>query len=244
MMLSAFCFNGKLSTDLSVILTQSPIETVPERDVEVVDIPGRNGDLIFDRGRYRNTLRTYECAFLSETPDTYDLRLRAVCAMLRPTAGYFRLEDTYNRNVFRMARSVGSLSVTSLARQAGTFTVEFDCKPQVFLKDGEIPVVFRTPEMIYNDTAHNALPLIRVFGSAAGEITLGGVTVAVHRLEDTLVLDCETCNAYSVDTGGNLISQNSEIYAPKFPALLPGENEVSWTGGIEHLEIIPRWWTL
>ena len=26
--------------------------------------------------------------------------------------------------------------------------------------------------------------------------------------------------------------------------LLPGKNHITWTGGIQYLEVTPRWWTL
>ena len=64
----------------------------------------------------------------------------------------------------------------------------------------------------------------------------------MNTFED-ITLDCEDMDAYRV-ADGLLVNCNGLIYAPEFPVLQPGENVVSWSGGIDHVEIIPRWWTL
>ena len=46
-------------------------------------------------------------------------------------------------------------------------------------------------------------------------------------------------NAYS-----GLQNKNMDIEAPEFPALLPGENKIGFSGGIQKVEIVPRWWTI
>lgn len=244
MSLSAFLFHEMLSTELGVIITKIPAQTMPERDVEIISIPGKHGDLIFDQGRYKNVSRIYECAVFPEIRQDYYSAVRAVCDLLRPAAGYFRLEDTYEPDVFRMARPVGRLQVESIVERAGIFTAEFDCKPQKFFKYGEYVQTLLEQSSIYNDTAYPASPLIRVFGAGPGEISVGGVTVQIKDLADPLVLDCELQNAYTVDGAGGVTNKNASIFAPTFPVLKPGENGIHWSGGVEYLEITPRWWTL
>lgn len=244
MSLSAFSFNGTSTTELSVIITKTPAEVLPERDVEIVSIPGRHGDLVFDNGRYKNVSRVYECAVLPRFDWEYDRSVRDVCDMLRPTAGYFRLEDTYQPDIFRLARSVSKLQVESIVQQAGIFTAEFDCKPQKFLKDGEMPRKISAATSIYNACGYPATPMIEVFGNGPGELSVGGITVQIKELEGSLTLDCELQNAYTVDGAGGMTNQNASIFAPAFPVLKPGENGIVWNGGVEYLKITPRWWTL
>lgn len=54
-----------------------------------------------------------------------------------------------------------------------------------------------------------------------------------------IYLDSETQNAYN-DIG----NQNRNINAPVFPTLPDGEIRIAFSGGIERVEIIPRWWEL
>ena len=58
-------------------------------------------------------------------------------------------------------------------------------------------------------------------------------------IDGSITLDSDTENAYKGTT--NL---NSKVTIPDFPELVPGDNEITWTGGITSAQITPRWWTL
>ena len=54
-MINYFTFDGKTSTDFGMYISGSGTYNAPERDVTTYNIPGRNGDLIVDNGRFLNT---------------------------------------------------------------------------------------------------------------------------------------------------------------------------------------------
>ena len=56
---------------------------------------------------------------------------------------------------------------------------------------------------------------------------------------NVIYLDSDTQNAYN--EYGN---QNLNINAPVFPVLGDGEIPITFSGGIERVEIVPRWWEL
>ena len=65
---------------------------------------------------------------------------------------------------------------------------------------------------------------------------------STHRFDQcgiVMYLDSETQNAYNKSMG-----LNDRVDAPEFPILVPGENAISFDGGIEWVEITPRWWEL
>ena len=64
-------------------------------------------------------------------------------------------------------------------------------------------------------------------------------TVEILSLDGYVMLDSDTQNAYK-DT----LNKNNTISAPEFPVLQPGINNISWDGGIQAVEITPRWWTV
>ena len=45
-------FNGIPSTNYGIHVEKPPVYATPERDYEVVHIPGRNGDLVIDNGSW------------------------------------------------------------------------------------------------------------------------------------------------------------------------------------------------
>ena len=124
-------------------------------------------------------------------------------------------------------------------RSLAPFEIGFDCKPQRFVKAGENPIVFTANGSLFNQYGQTALPFITLYGHGAGRITIGDCVVEVKTLDGTLYLDSDTQNAYS--NSGN---QNLNINAPVFPVLGDGEIPIAFSGGIERVEIIPRWWEL
>lgn len=241
--LNSFSLNRVDSKSFWIIMTEPPKIQIAERAVETVNIPGRSGDLILDMGRYKNVKITYKCALIVENANLRDAAVGAL-ELLAPSAMYKRLENTYQPNVYRMARISSGITVDSIVEQAGYFSVEFDCKPQRFLKSGEHATRLSASSKLYNRQGFPALPRITVYGTGAGELTVGGVTVRIKAMEGHLILDSETQNAFRVADSGAIENQNANIYAPEFPVLADEITTISWSGDITNVEIIPRWWTL
>lgn len=230
-----FLFDGKNSRDFGIYISGDQTFNAPEKEVESIEIPGRNGDLTISRNRFKNIAVSYS-AFIRRG---FDGSAAAARAWLLGGDGYRRLEDSYHPEYYRMARFTGPLDFSMrFLNYAGEMTLTFDCKPQRWKKSGEYPIPCASGMHLHND-GFPALPLIKVSGTGAGSLTVGSVTVAIHSLDGYVMLDSDTQNAYK-DT----LNKNSTISAPEFPVLQPGENVVSWTGGIAAVEITPRWWTV
>lgn len=228
-------FAGKDSREFGIYISGSGTFNAPERDVEFVSVPGRSGDLTIDNGRFLNVTGTYP-AFIHQNFTENAMKARL---WLQSLTGYQRLEDTYHPDYYRMAVYRGPLDFETRALNSGAdFDLSFECKPQRYLKSGEFPVQISAPGALYNPWMPS-LPLITVYGSGAGVLSVGGYTVTIHDMTDSLTLDSETGNAYK-----GLSNENGNIYAPEFPVLQSGRNVVGWSGGISRVEITPRWWTV
>ncbi len=203
--------------------------------VESVSVPGRNGDLHIPGRSFQNRTITARCFVAGERAQQ---SLTAISQWVLHSADYQRLEFSWEPGIYWMARVKTGPDISAESGRLRQFSLVFDCKPQRFLKSGEQPILLTAPAALCN-SGMEALPLITVYGSGPGTLTVGGVTVTLHALDGQLCLDCDTQNAYQ-----GTANKNSTIYAPEFPRLRPGRNEISWTGGVERLEIIPRWWTI
>lgn len=242
--MNAFSLGGEFSEDYGIIMTAPPDLVTAERDVERFSVSGRNGDLVVDKGRYKNVTISYKCAVVPSDGEDYREMAIHVAELLRPACEYQRLENTYDPWHFRMARVSSQVSIESIVEQAGKFTVNFDCKPQRFLVSGESKVTYESAGTIVNPTSETAIPLITVYGTEAGEVSVAGVTVQIKEIQDQITLDCDIQDAYRQVADSGPENCNGKIYAPEFPVLQPGVNGISFTGGITKVEIIPRWWTL
>lgn len=103
----------------------------PERDVEIVSVPGRNEDLIFDNGRYKNVDRTYQVQIVGM------VNAMAFVSALTEQLGYQRLQDEYEDNVYMEARLKEKPEITHFVGDAVSITLTFDRKPYKWLMDGE-----------------------------------------------------------------------------------------------------------
>lgn len=136
-------YNGKNSLELGVFTTGSGSFDAAELDVEKYEVPGRNGDVIIPKNRYKNIEVIYP-AFI---PKQFGDKVQSVRNWLRSAKVYSRLEDTYDTDHFRMGLASGVQSFEPANRNDGAnFEMTFDCKPQRFLKVGETPETVEVEE--------------------------------------------------------------------------------------------------
>lgn len=136
-----FTFDGVNSLDYDIYITGAGVYNAPERAVEKVSVPGRNGDLTIDQGRFENIEVTYaECGCAATMQEEFAEKVAAFRNALCSRVGYKRLTDDYNKDEYRMAMYVSGLEVEAIAQhRMGTFDIVFDAKPQRFLYTGETP---------------------------------------------------------------------------------------------------------
>ncbi len=234
-MLNAFYYDSMSAKDLCIQM-QSPVTFSGVQPKEkTISVPGRNGDLHSSEHAYANKTAEAICFVLQENVQQV-LDQIVKWTLLNP--GYKRLELEDDPEYYHMARVTNGPEIQIRMKLLAPFTIRFDCKPQKFRKDGEYPRIFSEPSVLYNG-AFPSLPLITVYGSGEGELQIGRYTVKLLSIDESLTLDSDTQNAYKETQ-----NKNNTVFAPQFPRLEPGENEIAWQGGIQKIKIIPRWWTL
>lgn len=262
-----FCFAGRRCTDFDIFVERFPTQEKPARQVELISVPGRNGALRIDKGGYENVTISYEC-YCRGGP----AKISEISGWLYSCgSGYAELRDTYHPGGFRLAAFDGPLSAENFWNRHGRFTVQFDCKPQIWADAGQIPIEYTIPaapydyfdarEMgkLYNPYPFAAAPLILLSGSADVTLTISNALGSRTLLCTTsyyTTIDCEMHNMsgayHKGDIEGNLNSQLN--INTDFPVLAPGENTITLArkaaaisptdAPAAGLQIIPRWWYL
>lgn len=232
-----FIFNGKSSKDFGVYISGLNTFGAPERDVDIISISGRNGDLTIDNGRYKNIDVSYP-AFIF---DRFDNNIEGLRNFLLSQSGYKRLEDTYHPNEYRLARYKSGLTPKVIDElYAGEFDLTFDCYPQRYLKSGDQTITMTADGSLFNEYAQIAKPIIRAYGT--GSFTVGDATVTINSADDYTDIDCELQEAYKDDLTTNC-NANITLDDGVFPSLISGENAIT-LDGITQLDIKPKWWIL
>lgn len=229
-------YAGRSTKEFGIFISGEGTFSSPERNTSSQEVPGRNGAILFDMGNYKNMPLKYPAFIIKGLPT----RIRDFLNFAGAQIGYQRLEDTYHPYEFRMAKfkTNPSIDTAGYMNRSGKFTLEFDCKPQRFLKSGEEITTLEADGVILNRTLQNAKPLLRVYGTA-GAIEIGAETIEISAIDDYVDIDCEIMDAYkgAVNCNGN-VSFTDDI------VLSPGDNNISLSGGITKIEITPRWFII
>ena len=173
-----FTFDGIDSRDYGVYISGDAVFDSPERDVEMIEIPGRNGSFALDKGRFGNITVSYTAGLFGDDEASFREGIRALRNALASRKGYCRLEDDYNPNEYRMAVYKKGLEVDPALLKAGEFTIEFDCMPQRWLKSGETAVSVASGGQITNPTLFESHPLLHLWGY--GSIGINGDQLSIN----------------------------------------------------------------
>lgn len=270
-LLNYITFDGIKTSDYGVFISGEGTFNAPERRGELVNIPGRNGALFLDEGGFENIEVEYRSFIGSIYDGVFKQRLQALRMELKSRVSYVRLTDTYHPDEFRLALYKAGLEVEPhFLNRSGEFTLIFNCKPQRFLTEGEIPQIFSASGQITNPTTFEAAPLIKVTGD--GIVAIGPYRFTVSGNTGAIWIDSENMEVYrpggeidiledendieivdslnipiDVANGLNDIQQmNSYISFTDslMPMIPPGVVNIGMTNTITELEIIPRWYRI
>lgn len=230
-----FTFNGKSSLDYGTFISGEATWETPAKDIEIVEIPGRNGSLSISNNRFLNVEMKYKSFIIED----FDNNFSALKAYLMSQEGYQILTDTYHPDHFRRARYYTAISPTmSQLNRHGEFEIIFDCDPRRFLKSASELIQITSGTAFKNVTAFIAKPLLRVYGT--GTITIDNISVTVSSANGYTDIDSEIEEAYkgSTNCNGNITLDNG-----KFPVLTSGINNITFSG-FSSVYIKPNLWTI
>ena len=192
--IKGFIFDGIDSHLYGLGITGKDVYNSAERDVEVFQIPGRNGDLIRDKKRFNNIDVTYEAGAFDDDQPNFARKLAELRNALASRKGYQRLEDEYNINEYRMGYYKGGFQTEPVSYQrAGEFEIVFSCLPQRFLKSGENEVSVSSGGKVINPTEFEAKPLLMIKGY--GNVNLNGQKISLSNsipLGDVVAIESKT----------------------------------------------------
>lgn len=171
-------FDGEDSRDYGVYITGEAVYNAPERDVEMISIPGRSGAFALDKGRFENIEVTYPAGIVAENEADFAEAISDFRNFLCSKKGYCRLQDEYNTDEYRMAVYRSGLEVTPTQLQSGEFEIIFECKPQRYLTSGDTVVEVSSGDMLDNPTLFEASPLIEASGY--GEMSVNGYALKIE----------------------------------------------------------------
>ena len=177
------------SGDYGIYITGEAVYNAPEKNVTVISVPGRNGDIVIDKGNFNNIPVTYNAGTFGSDQADFSARLAAFRNALKAQNGYQRLTDTYHPDQYRMAVFIEAFEVDAEQVKAGEFDLVFNAKPQRWLTSGETAVTVTDGGTLNNPTLFSSEPLLAIKGS--GTVGFNGYEINIVNpyRGDVMILD-------------------------------------------------------
>ena len=240
-----FEYKGIRSSDMGIRIESKNVFSGPEYEVDFLSIPGRDGDLISGNGRFPNVQVTYSVFVPAKTISELSAKITAIKAWLYSGLNsYHTLSDTYDTAFTRRAVFAGKLDIEDEMNRIGVFTVSFSCKPYRYDDAGTFSTTLSASgDVLINPYPFISRPLIRIEGNGKGVLTIqsegGNAAWNFTGIDGYVEADSEQMNFYK-----DAEPKNDTVSGDGFPLLYPGENTISYSGGITAVTVIPRWCSL
>ena len=248
--------DGLNSASFGLYISSGGEYDLPQRDYTEQKIPGRNGSLIIDNGRYNNVEVSYGLLLFAPRGEFAE-KMVAADSFLYRSNDYIKITDDYQPNYYRMGIPKGNLTwKISANNTVAEAKIKFLCKPQRYLTRGDVPKTFTATDIqdvsknkIVNPTAFPSKPFLHIEGTGSGTVTIGDTTagaenfytLSITNISEFMDIDCEVRHAYKGSTNCNdcIVASNADYFLVQ-----PGWQPISFTGDITSVSITGRWWTL
>lgn len=244
-----FKFGGKDLLSFCGRITQAPSHTVAERNCELVEIPGRSGNIYIDNKSYKNVDFDLKICFMPFLADLTARQLAyAVIDWLAPLNGYQIYKDTYNPGYYTKAvlKNIGEIK-----RELPTLltaTLSFSRLPYWYRLDGQKEIIL--PNDNSEITLHNPEPFDAppIFVYQNQDISIKAISLKINGVGTTLKINSDyveqKLDGLNLQHKG-ITSDGTEIFLSSAlpPNLKPGKNTIGVTtkGSNEIFKIIPNW---
>jgi len=223
-MFKALSFDGYSSRNYGVYITGEAVYNAPERAVEMISIPNRNGAFALDQGHFENIEVTYPAGVFADNEEDFAEAISNFRNLLCSRKGYCTLTDEYHPDEYREAVYKSGLEVDPTQLRAGEFNITFECKPQRFLNSGSTKVTVANNGTITNPTLFDAKPQLQVTGY--GDININNDVISIQDAEIGKVLLCsetsisggytfsyfDSTNMAYLNTGDSIIVNEGSVF--------------------------------
>jgi len=211
--------------DYGIVINTKPPSVRSERNVQEIEVPGRDGDMTIDDGTYKPITFPFICTLLDMD------RLDEVKVWLD---GYSDLILSWQNDRYYNAKMINRIDIAQSLEQLGEFPLLFKAQPFALMLENQT-ITLTSAGSIFNSGTHKSKPIITVYGAGTIDLTINSTVVHLTNVVDYVTIDSDLMDAYK----GTLLKNNDML--GEFPELTVGDNVISWTGLVEKVEITPNW---
>ena len=229
-----FQFNNRDASELGVYAISRPAIVSPERNVQLIEVPGRNGSVTLDDETYKDIEIDINCNFKVKKADDFGRRTRMIKSWIN--------SKTDNRLIFNddldFCRLVKKTTISKIERQSkyiGTFEINFVCSPFEFLLDGFNE---HSLEDCKVNPYHTSKPIYHFIGEGMAHLEVNGNYININVGQNAYV-DTELQLTYNGN--GDIVNTDLNGNYEKL-YLKNGDNDllIESKNGVQ-VQVKPRW---
>lgn len=235
-MVPYFIFNNINSLDMGIVVNKLPPIVKAEKNIEKIEVIGRNGFLTQNYGTYKGTVKSIECTLME------DSKIDEVMAWLD---GYGDLTVSNQLDRTYKATIINQIPLSQVIPQIHEFIIQFDCQPFGYsLNNNPITKITGNNAMtinennfieIFNPCTVESAPVITIWGYGSIDLNINDNIINLTNIANHITIDSEIMDCYR---DGQLMNNYMK---GNFPTFKVGINKISWIGNIQKLEIKPNW---
>ena len=219
-----FIFNNIDSEDY-LILNKLPSIFKATKDVQKIEIPGRDGFLTQDFGSYKSTIKTVECTIRDLS------QIDFICAWLSG-AGEVIFSNEPDKKY--KATIINQIEFSKILREWKSFIILFECQPHKYYISNDL-LTLTSPGTIFNTGTVNSKPVIKIYGTGNITLSINSIAISLTNVSSYVTIDSALMDCFK-DT----LLKNNDMNG-EFPVLIPNNNTINWTGTVTKVEITPNW---
>lgn len=221
-------FNGLGSyTDLGLYIELIENIQFPIKQYDLIDIAG--GETLSVEGNETDIVIEYSLVSRNKGTE-YVNRIRKWLYDIKD----FKLIDTSEPNLYYKVKKIECEGVDTMSQQGTRVKISFTCSNyRKYIQEELLTIVAPTSIYNYHDIASK--PYIKIYGNGDINLSINNNVTQLRGVADYIELDGELQDCYK----DNQLCNNKMV--GDFPSLSNGLNNISWSGNISKLEILPRY---
>ncbi|HDK7158909.1 TPA: phage tail family protein [Clostridium botulinum] len=258
---SGFIWNGIHSSEKGFKIISLPNITTPEKRVEKVVVPGRNGYLTITENDYEGEVKSVEFDYFDDYFDDIKQWLTGSGEVI-----FSNEPDRYYK-----ATIINKISLDQMLKKFYSGIVEFDCQPfghdlndlniikitennvtrnskvihplnTLNYTSGNLVEVNKLATInennsieIFNPGTIESNPVITIYGYGNVDLNINDNIINFTNVANHITVDSEIIDCYR---DGQLMNNYMK---GDFPIFKIGINKISWMGNVQRFEIKPNW---
>lgn len=238
-------YRGRRLSDFGAVVSDIVNYTVAVRELDFTSVPGKSGDIITDKKRFKNMTISYKISHVPTWDDMDEQTFVDVLTeWLLSDYDYCVLRDSMYKGYFRRAVCTGISKCESPCIAVVSATVTFNCMPFWYSDAGTNVITKESSDNVLSMSITNrekwkSEPVIRIIGSGDFACRIGNSSFEIFDVTDEITIDKPQENVYD----GSGTPCNNKVSAVSLPILSPGNNTITIMNTTQNfsVEITPNW---